>query len=62
MTHMRIDCVSWVFFLLRCMRCSLPRQLSDVAEGLNYLHLRNIIHGDLKGVRDYSVVVFSPLN
>ena len=26
-------------------------QLSDVAEGLCYLHSRNVIHGDLKGVR-----------
>ena len=28
-----------------------PLQLSDVADGLNYLHSRNITHGDLKGVR-----------
>jgi len=27
-------------------------QLSNVAEGLNYLHYCNVIHGDLKGVRD----------
>lgn len=26
-------------------------QLSDVAEGLCYLHSHNVIHGDLKGVR-----------
>ena len=32
----------------------LRRQLSDVASGLQYLHSRNVIHGDLKGVRDYS--------
>ena len=31
-----------------------PLQLSDVAEGLRHLHSRNMIHGDLKGVRDYS--------
>jgi len=30
-----------------------PRhQLSDVAGGLCFLHSRNIVHGDLKGVRD----------
>jgi len=28
------------------------RQLSDVANGLCYLHSCNIIHGDLKGVRN----------
>ena len=31
-----------------------PHQLSDVANGLCYLHSRDVIHGDLKGVRDYS--------
>ena len=25
-------------------------QLRDVADGLHYLHLWNVIHGDLKGV------------
>ena len=28
------------------------RQLSDIAEGLYFLHSRNVVHGDLKGVRD----------
>jgi len=30
-----------------------PRQLSGVAEGLNYLHSFDVIHGDLHGVCDY---------
>ena len=29
-------------------------QLSDAANGLSYLHSRNVIHGNLKGVRGYS--------
>lgn len=29
---------------------SFPYQLIDVAEGLRYLHHREVIHGDLKGV------------
>jgi serine/threonine protein kinase len=28
-----------------------PLQLSDVADGVEYLHSHGIIHGDLKGVR-----------
>ena len=34
-------------------------QLSDIAEGLCYLHSRNVVHGDLKGVRDYSEYRFT---
>ena len=30
-------------------------QLSNVAEGLNYLHFCNMIHGDLNGVCDFSI-------
>ena len=30
------------------------RQLSDVAEGLHYLHSCDVVHGDLKGVRTLS--------
>jgi len=31
-----------------------PHQLSDVAEGLNYLHSCNVIHKGIKAVRDCS--------
>ncbi|KAF9653312.1 hypothetical protein BDM02DRAFT_3182854 [Thelephora ganbajun] len=31
-----------------------PHQLSGVAEGLNYFHSRNMIHGDLNGVLDFT--------
>jgi len=34
-------------------------QLSDVARGLCYLHSRNVIHGDLKGVCDCCVSRFN---
>ena len=34
-------------------------QLSDVANGLSYLHSCNIIHGDVKGVWGYSRLCFS---
>ena len=38
--------------LLSCLsRSHSWYQLSDVAEGLYYLHSRDVIHGDLKGVR-----------
>lgn len=32
--------------------CLPPHQLSDVTEGLNFLHSYSVIHGDLKGVSD----------
>ena len=31
-----------------------PRKLRDITDGLYYLHSRNVVHGDLKGVRDCS--------
>ena len=30
----------------------LSHKLRDVTDGLYYLHSRNVVHGDLKGVRD----------
>lgn len=35
-------------------------QLSDVAEGLCYLHSCNVVHGDLKGVGDYRSHLTTP--
>ena len=29
-----------------------PAQVCDIAEGLYYLHSRNIVHGNIKGVRN----------
>jgi hypothetical protein len=37
-----------------------PKQLSDVAEGLRYLHSCDVVHGDLKAVRDCCSVDLSP--
>ena len=37
--------------LLRLPHAHSRQQLSDVAEGLLYLHSCNVVHGDLKGVR-----------
>jgi len=36
------------------------RKLSDVAEGLCYLHSRNMVHGDLKGVRGFLTLISLP--
>ena len=38
---------------------SLLLQLSDIANGLDYLHSRYVVHGDLKGVRRCSKSHFS---
>ena len=51
---MQIDSDSWVSLPMHSFNPYLRRQLSDVGGGLCYLHSRNVIHGDLKGVRDYS--------
>ena len=37
----------------------LSHQLSDVAKGLHFLHSRNVVHGDLRGVRGYSRSCFT---
>ena len=37
------------------------QQLSDVAKGLEYLHYRNIVHGDLKPVRSCPGFYFTVL-
>ena len=41
-----------------------PHQLVDVAKGLQYLHICDVIHGDLKGVRVWSSSTFAilPIN
>jgi len=35
-------------------------KLSNVAEGVRYLHSRNIVHGDLKGVRGFLNIILLP--
>ena len=36
-----------------------PLELRDIANGLYYLHSRDVIHGSIKGVRDYSESCFT---
>lgn len=50
-----VDRLSLVCFLYtRPRNVLIPRQLSDVAEGLNYLHSHDVVHGALDGVRECS--------
>src|SRR5258708_2939001 len=49
---MRTDFLSWVSLIPPFCEMLIPRQLSNVAEGLDYLHSCDVIHGDLNGVRD----------
>jgi serine/threonine protein kinase len=49
-TLMQIGLDLYVSLLLRLSHAYSRNQLSDVASGLCYLHSRNVIHGDLKGV------------
>jgi hypothetical protein len=49
--HKAIDCLLWVFYL----SCSIHthgrlHQFRDIIDGLEYLHLENIMHGNLRGV------------
>lgn len=48
------DRLSLVRFLSTFRGVLTPLQLSDVAEGLSYLHSCDVIHGSLNGVRGYS--------
>ena len=38
-------------------RRSTVHQLNDIAEGLNYLHSRNMVHGSINGVRTLKLTV-----
>ena len=59
--HPKVDRFGLVgVLLLRSMKYSCTHQLSDIAEGLNYLHSWNIVHGNLKGVRDCVTSCFIP--
>lgn len=53
--HPDTDRLSLVGVPFYCIgSCSRPFQLTGIADGLNYLHSRNVVHEDLKGVRNYS--------
>ena len=56
MTVRQTESVLWATLLLLWVARLPLRQLSDVAEGLNYLHSRNVLHRGLKGVCDRSKV------
>jgi len=52
-THPSVDRLSLVCFLRATLDGGLTlHQVSDVADGLSYLHSHGVIHGDLKGVRE----------
>ena len=56
---MQIDLDSYVSPQLCLSHTYSRHKLSHVAEGLCYLHSRNIVHGDLKGVRGFLNLVLS---
>ena len=56
---MLIDVSLYVFLLSDSPPTDSRHQLSDVANGLNYLHSCSVIHGDLKGVRDFFLSRFT---
>ena len=53
-TRIRTGSVSCVSLVLHRNARLFPRQVYDVAEGLNFLHSCNVVHGDLNGVCDCS--------
>ena len=56
------DRLGLVGSLLLCLSHAYSRcQLSDVTKGLCYLHSCNVIHADLKGVRDHPKYIFTTL-
>ena len=48
---MQTDFNLWVSFLMYSAHAHPHCQLADIADGLQYLHSRDVVHGDLKGVR-----------
>jgi len=60
-TRTQIDSVSYVPFLLHRITHSIPSQLSGVANGAEYLHSLNIVHGNLKPVSRPGDVLPNPL-
>lgn len=50
---MQTDFDLWVSFLMSSARAHPHYQLADIADGLCYLHSRDVVHGDLRGVRSH---------
>ena len=60
-TQRQIDSVSYVSLLPLWITHSLPSQLSDTANGMEDLHSRGIIHGNLKPVSEPQDAFPNPL-